>query len=99
MNAQADFRAAPRRPLNLMVKSRLNTRVVFAHVIDISETGCKVRAGAGFAEVGDRVTMKIGEIYAPLGKVVWVERHQAGISFEGEMHPAVLDHLCSVHGT
>jgi len=78
-----------------MVKSRLNTRVVFAHVIDISETGCKVRAGSGFAEVGDRVTMKIGDIYAPLGKVVWVESYQAGISFDGEMHPAIIDYLCS----
>ncbi|MBD2841987.1 PilZ domain-containing protein [Erythrobacter rubeus] len=87
-------RAAERRSLSLMVKGRVKSRPVYVDLIDISEGGCKIRGSAGFASVGDRVTMRVDGVNAPLGKVAWVEGKLAGISFEGEMHAAVLDHLC-----
>ena len=80
--------------MSLTVKSRVRTRVVFVDLIDISEGGCKIRARAGFAEVGDRVTMKVNGINAPLGCIAWVEGGLAGVAFEGAMHPAVIDFLC-----
>ena len=95
---RADGRRAPRRPLNLTIRSRLNSRAVFVSLIDISETGCKVRGSLGFAEVGDRVTMNVGGIHAPLGTIAWVIDHHAGVAFEGEMHPAIVDHLCAANG-
>lgn len=94
MNLHSIPRASERRPMSLMVKSRVRSRVVFVDLIDISEGGCKIRAKAGFAEVGDRVTMKMGGINAPLGSVAWVEGPVAGVAFEGAMHPAVIDYLC-----
>lgn len=78
----------------MTVKSRVRSRVVYVDLIDISEGGCKIRAKPGFAEIGDRVTMKVGGINAPLGSVAWVEGGLAGVAFEGAMHPAVLDFLC-----
>lgn len=81
-----------------MVKSRVQSRVVFVDLIDISEGGCKIKARPGFANVGDRVVMKVGGINAPLGIVAWVNNGLAGVSFEGEMHPAVIDHLCKENG-
>lgn len=93
MNLQTIRRASERRPLSLMVKSRVRSRVVFVDLIDISEGGCKLRGKPGFAAIGDRVTMKVGGINAPLGMVAWVEGSTAGIAFEGAIHPAVLDHL------
>ena len=78
-----------------MVKGRVESRQVHVDMIDISEGGCKVRGTAGFAAVGDRVTMKIAHLHAPVGRVAWVEDRMAGIAFEGELHPAVLDHLCA----
>ena len=81
-----------------MVKSRVQSRVVYVDMIDISEGGCKIKATSGFANVGDRVTMKVGNINAPLGKIAWVEDRYAGVRFEGEMHEAVLDHLCEANG-
>lgn len=78
----------------MTVKSRVRSRVIYVDLIDISEGGCKIRAKAGFAEIGDRVTMKVGTINAPLGTVAWVEGGLAGVAFEGAMHPAVLDFLC-----
>lgn len=79
-----------------MVKSRVESRAVNVDLVDISEGGCKVRGSQGFASVGDRVTMKVGEVYAPVGRIAWVEGRYAGVSYEGEMHAAVLDHLCAI---
>jgi hypothetical protein len=94
MNLDSIPRASDRRPMSLTVKSRVRSRVVFVDLIDISEGGCKIKAKPGFAEVGDRVTMKVNGINAPLGCVAWVEGAVAGVAFEGAMHPAVIDYLC-----
>jgi hypothetical protein len=94
MNLNSIPRASERRPMSLMVKSRVRSRVVFVDLMDLSEGGCKLRGKPGFAEVGDRVTMKVGGINAPLGSVAWIEGPVAGIAFEGAMHPAVIDYLC-----
>lgn len=94
---QSDLRATDRRPLRLMVKSRVKSRVVPVTLIDISEGGCKIKASPGFAEIGDRVTMKVGGVHAPIGYIAWIEGRIAGISFDGEIHQAVLDHLCAAH--
>ena len=93
MNLDSIPRASERRPLSLMVKGRVCSRVVYVDLIDISEGGCKIRGKAGFAEIGDQVTMKVAGINAPLGKVAWLEGPVAGIAFEGAMHPAMLDYL------
>ena len=98
MTMQSISRSSERRPLSVMVKSRVRSRVVFVDMIDISEGGCKIRGSAGFANVGDRVTMRVGNVNAPLGTVAWVEGKVAGVAFEGEMHPAMLDHLCASTG-
>ena len=98
MNLHSIPRASERRPLSLMVKSRVRSRVVFVDLVDISEGGCKVRGKSGFANIGDRVTMKVGNINAPLGTIAWVEGAMAGVAFEGTMHPAVLDVLCEQGG-
>jgi hypothetical protein len=93
MNLYKIPRASQRRPISLMVKSRVRSRVVFVDLVDISEGGCKIRGKAGFASIGDRVTMKVAGINAPLGTIVWVDGPMAGVAFEGAMHSAVLDHL------
>jgi hypothetical protein len=93
MNMDSIPRASERRPMSLMVKSRVRSRVVFVDLLDLSEGGCKLRGKPGFAEVGDRVTMKVAGINAPLGSVAWVEGPVAGVAFEGAMHPAVIDFL------
>ncbi|WP_086607422.1 PilZ domain-containing protein [Erythrobacter donghaensis] len=90
-------RAADRRPMSLTVKSRVRSRVVFVDLLDLSEGGCKIRAKAGFGEVGDRVTMKVNGINAPLGYIAWIDGQVAGVAFEGAMHPAVIDFLCDQH--
>jgi len=94
MNLNSISRSSERRPLSMLIKSRVQSRVVFVDMLDISEGGCKIRGTRGFAQVGDRVTMRVNGVNAPLGTVAWVEERIAGVAFEGEMHSAVLDHLC-----
>jgi len=98
MSVHQISRAKERRPISLMVKSRVQSRVVYVDLLDISEGGCKIKASSGFANIGDRVTMKVGGVHAPLGVVAWIEGRFAGVAFQGEMHPAVLDYLCSMNG-
>ena len=88
-------RRSDRRPLQLMVKGRVQSRAIYADLLDISEGGCKLRATAGFANIGDRVTIRMNGINAPIGKVVWADGALAGIAFESRMHIAMLDHLCT----
>lgn len=98
MNLHSIPRASERRQLSLTVKSMVRSRAVFVDLVDISEGGCKIRGRSGFAAIGDRVTMKVAGINAPLGTIAWVEGPFAGVAFEGMMHPAVLDHLFSQGG-
>jgi hypothetical protein len=94
MNLHSIPRASGRRPLSLLVKSRVRSREAYVDLVDISEGGCKIRIKPGFASLGDRVVMKVKGINAPFGSIVWIDGPFAGIAFDGEMHPAVLDHLC-----
>ncbi len=98
MNLYSIPRSSERRPLGLLVKSRVRSREVYVDLLDISEGGCKIQAKPGFANLGDRVVMKVNGINAPLGSIVWIEGAFAGIAFEGEMHPAIVDHLCERDG-
>ena len=93
MNMHSIPRATERRSLSLMIKGRVKSRAVYCDLIDISEGGCKIRGSSGFASVGDRVTMKVAGVNAPLGTIVWVDGKLAGVAFEGQMHAAVIDHL------
>jgi hypothetical protein len=97
MKLDSISRSSERRELSVMIKSRVRARVVYVDLIDLSEGGCKIRGRAGFANVGDRVTMKVGGVNAPFGSIAWVDGRMAGVAFEGTMHQAVIDHLCA-HG-
>jgi hypothetical protein len=99
MNLDSIPRSSDRRPMSLTVRSRVRSRVVYVQLLDLSEGGCKIRAKAGFAEIGDRVTMKVNGVNAPLGVIAWVEGALAGVAFEGAMHPAVIDYLCEHEDT
>lgn len=98
MNLYSIPRTSERRPLSLLVKSRVRSREVYVDLLDISESGCKIRGKPGFALLGDRVMMRMNGINAPLGTIVWIDGAFAGVAFEGEMHPAVVDHLCEQAG-
>ncbi len=83
-----------RKPLQIVVKSRVRSRSVYVDLLDISEGGCKLRAGYGFGNVGEQVKVLVNGVHAPLGRIAWIKEKFIGIAFDGHMHPAVIDHLC-----
>lgn len=90
-------RASERRSLSMTVTGRVQSSRVPCYLIDISEGGCKIRSYRGFGKVGDRVTLRIGGINAPLGSIAWIDGPIAGVAYDGEMHAAVIDYLLHEH--
>lgn len=73
----------------------MRSRTLYVEVIDVSAGGCKIKGRHGFAETGEQVSLRINGVRTPLGRIVWVDDQYAGIAFDGQMHPAVVDHLHS----
>lgn len=90
-------RSSDRRELNILVEGRLRSRGICVELVDVSEGGCKLRGRMGFAQEGETVTLKINGIRAPLGTIVWADGKYAGLAFEGQLHPSIIDHLCEEH--
>lgn len=86
-------RSFDRKPLHLLVQGRMRSRTLCVEVVDVSEGGCKIKGRHGFAEEGEKVSLRIDGVRTPLGKIVWVDGQHAGIAFEGTLHPAIVDHL------
>lgn len=93
MQQTESSRSSDRKRLDLLVKGRSRSCPLFVEVIDVSEGGCKVKGGHGFARVGESILLRIDGVHTPVGKFVWVDGRYAGIAFEGKMHPAVVDFL------
>ncbi len=90
-------RTSERRSIHLTIHGRVKSVRFPCELIDISEGGCKIRSYSGFAQIGDRVTLRIGNVNAPLGNIAWIDGPIAGIAYDGQMHAAVIDYLVHHH--
>ena len=60
---------------------------------NLSEYGCQFADLVGRLQVGDEITVRIGDIGPVPACVKWVTRRQCGIEFEEPLHPSVLGHI------
>ena len=65
---------------------------------NLSEHGCQFADLVGRIDVGDDITIRIGEIGPIPARVKWIEKRMAGVEFDHPLHPSVLDHVIAQGG-
>lgn len=89
-------RRDPRRELKAPAVIRNNFQGrIGGQVIDISEHGCKLQLGTERGEIGDKVTIKLGNFESWPGVIRWVNGPIVGVEFASPLHSSVVDHLSS----
>lgn len=90
-------RATERRKLEFAARLRSAGRIAICEVVNLSETGCKLKAAANFLEVGDNVSIKPDTLEPLTGTVRWKEDGCIGVEFHSPMYGPVVDHLAIIH--
>ena len=91
------IRANERRRLAFAARLRSAGRMTICEVVNLSETGCKLKAAANFLEVGDTVSIKPDTLEPLTGTVRWKEDGCIGVEFHSPMYGPVVDHLAIMH--
>ena len=95
-----ELRREPRYSISTSGRYRRGTGIRFdISIKDLSEYGCQFYDIVGRLEVGDAITLRIGQIGPLHAKVRWIEKRQAGVEFDQPLYPAVLDHIIADGGT
>lgn len=82
-----------------MGRYRKGTGVRFDIAIrDLSEYGCQFADLVGRVQVGDEITIRIGQVGPIAAQVKWIERRQVGVQFDQPLYPSVLDHIIAQGG-
>lgn len=95
-----DLRREQRYSISVQGRYRKGTGVRFNIAItNLSEFGCQFADLVGRVQVGDEITIRIGEIGPIASKVKWLEKRRVGVEFVQPLHPSVLDHIIAAGGT
>jgi PilZ domain-containing protein len=105
--AGLDFEGALERPRNRVERSANRVALIGdvslraagrnayrVRVLDLSTDGCKVEV-VDVPRVGDSMRVKFEGLESLEAEVCWVEDHTAGLKFEHQLHPGVLDFLAA----
>ena len=66
---------------------------------NLSEHGCQFADLVGRIDVGDDITIRIGEIGPLEACVKWVVNREIGVEFDQPLYPSVLEHIIANGGT
>ena len=91
------IRESLRRRLIFGARLRRAGQMTLCEVVDLSETGCKLKAVANFVEVSDSVTIKPEALEVLTGTVRWKEDGWLGVEFHRPMYGPVVDHLAKTN--
>lgn len=94
-----ELRREERYSITVMGRYRKGTGVRFDIAIrDLSEYGCQFADLVGRVQVGDEITIRIGQVGPIAAQVKWIERRQVGVQFDQPLYPSVLDHIIAQGG-
>lgn len=87
------IRSSERQALFLTARFRRGGHTAMCDVIDLSESGCKLRIAANFVDVGDTVFIRPEGLEALSGTVRWKNDGWMGVEFLEAVYRPVVDHL------
>ncbi|MBB3990529.1 PilZ domain-containing protein [Croceicoccus naphthovorans] len=92
------YRTDPRSPVAIPAEYRLDDgEEVETSVIDLSETGCRMRAGVGYLKPGTGLSLAIGNMAPVSAYVRWQYGTYFGVAFTRPMERQLVDYLRHVH--
>ncbi len=95
-----DLRREQRYSISVPGRYRKGTGVRFNVAIkDLSEYGCQFSDLVGRIDVGDEITIRIGDIGPLEAQVKWVAKREIGVEFDQPLYPSVLEHIIAAGGT
>lgn len=74
-------------PREILVR-KLSQQPFSADLIDVSETGACISPSIRL-DAGETVSVRFTGLSPLLAKVIWIERHKAGLRFERPFHPSI----------
>ena len=90
-------RREDRYPLALDANCRtLHTRKNVS-LWDLSSHGCRVALAGMELRVDQRIVLKTEGLEGLCGVVRWCNDEFAGVQFDHQLHPSVVDHLCRMN--
>ena len=92
-----ELRKSKRRRLVFNARLSRAGRMTLCEVVDLSETGCKLKAVANFVAVGDSVSIKPDALEVLTGTVQWKKDDWLGVKFHNPMYGPVVDHLAKTN--
>lgn len=87
------IRANNRQRLAVAARLRRAGQMALCEVVNLSETGCKLKVTANFVAVGDSVSIKPEGLEAIAGTVRWKDDGWLGVEFHNSIYLPVVDHL------
>jgi len=87
------IRGSERQALFLAARFRRGGQTSMCDVIDLSESGCRLRITTNFVDVGDTVFVKPDGMEAMAGTVRWTNDGWTGVEFHEAVYRPVVDHL------
>ena len=93
------IRGSERQALFLAARFRRGGQTSVCDVIDLSESGCRLRIRANFVDVGDTVFIKPEGMETLAGTVRWKNDGWMGVEFLEAVYRPVVDHLVRASAT
>jgi PilZ domain len=87
-----EHRISDRRPSRVELEVRALGRKFFAHLYDLSATGCRFNCAGSYVSTGDRIVFKFAQNTTVKGKIVWRNGAIAGVRFAAPLPPALSGH-------
>lgn len=84
-----------RRPSTMQASIRFGVREMTVNVLDVSEVGVRLGAGAGSVSAGQSVTVVTPRLQLT-GSVVWAKGGEIGVKLDRKLSPSQMTELSGI---